>query len=144
MVVDDMILVLILLMLLMPPSVDAEVYGTVAGAIKAVHHARDKRKPIIYYMSWKLALPDVADKADAYEGMMMNSGEDFMKNEPIMIILDSCKKKKSGGYQVVEEVIYPVWSPRNDRHVMRSAKISSTQSGPNYVGLDGKLHPVRK
>lgn len=120
----------------------AEVNGTVPGALKAVHESRRKHKPVVYYSSWREALPHIQEKADTYEGMMLNTTEDFMKNEPIIIIVDSVIKQKSGSYRITEEVIYPVWSTRNDRHVLRSAKISFLTKGKTYVGLDGKTHKI--
>lgn len=138
-----MILILLALVLVGFFPAYSEVYGSVSGALKAIQVAKKQHRPIIYYGSWNKALPTVSAKADAYEGMMLNTSEDFMKNEPIMVIMDSKLKQKSGQYRVTEEVIYPVWSPRNHRHVLRSAKISFVVSGNNYIGLDGRSHPLR-
>lgn len=124
----------------------ADVEGTIAGTTKAIAKAKKQQKPILYWESWKAAEATISDKEYCYEWMMLNTNEDFMKNEPLMIYVEGATKIKGGQSTITEEVIYPVWSERNSRHVLRFAQVQRTvsvDSHNRYRGLDDKLHTLR-
>lgn len=129
--------------------------GTVRGALACIDRYRNSKKlrsKFKYFDSWESAEKEVNDMAYAYEGMVLEQPRigDFMKNHEIVIICMS-KKYIKGYLHVVEEVIYPVWSKRNNAHVLRGVPVrriirsSGVYKGKRaYRGLDGQVHFVRE
>jgi hypothetical protein len=139
-------LALLLLTLFLALPTFADPVGTVKGATAAIAKAKRQHQRIKYWESWKRAKPAIEQKAYCYEGMMLGTDIDFMKNEPPMIYIENVGPMKDGKCTVTEEVIYPVWSTRNRAHVLRYAQINRTVSVDkkrHFTGVDGKVHTLR-
>lgn len=142
-----LLLILALLCLQMPAQADPT--GTEALARKAITKAIRQHKPIKYYVRWTpKTLAYFQEKGDTYEGMQM-AGRcvgDFMKNEPIHIIAEPGALRGGRSLSVTEEVIFPMFSPRNDAHVLRNfiihrrVPVFKVRGKRAFTGLDLKAH----
>jgi hypothetical protein len=130
--------------LLIAAPAHPETFGTKAGALNALKQSQKNHQHIIYFDSMDLAMPTLVEKANVYEGLMLDgSAGDFMKDEPLTVIRKGIARRGDGTALVVEQVVYPVWSAMNKQHVLRSAIVSRMVSiSPSgvYTGLDGKKH----
>ncbi|MBY0545832.1 MAG: hypothetical protein K2W95_00935 [Candidatus Obscuribacterales bacterium] len=142
-------LILAIVLFLTPAAVWADPSLTLPTALKTIARYKRQHLPIQYYDSMADGSPfdrEIQDMAYCYEGMMLASREDFMKNHKIMIARHYAKVS-GNTVKIRDEIIAPVFSARNDAHVLRNVVTTYTRpllKGRQYLGIDGRLHKVSK
>lgn len=136
---------LALCLLVASPEAKADPEGTVAGAKREIARYKKQHRQIQYFTNKNQGLAELADLAYCYEGMQLErSTGDFMKNHRIMIVPIEKKRIGKNKLRLKEMVVYPMFSVRNDHHVLRGAdvvRVVPILKG-KYVGVDGKWHKV--
>jgi hypothetical protein len=120
--------------------------GTESGARKEIQRYIKENRGIIYFDRPESIVEFLLETIDyTYGGMMLGTDEDFMKDHAIIIIVVE-EQKKGTNVVLTEDVVYPVWSKKNEAHVLRDAVITTTVKVENgkFIGLDGLTHRVHE
>lgn len=138
------ILVLLLILGCVQPVL-ADPVLTKQRATQLLSQYRHSGKKIVYFEDPVKYLAHINELAYCYEGMQLcQSRTDFMKDHEL--IIGRQKIVRMGNtVKVRDEVIGPVFSVRNDRHVLRAAMIDYSRpvlKGGKYLALDGKQHNI--